>query len=126
MTRFTIAHAKRKRKQPERQFKGALVDRLRIALPEGSIVTTIPGGAGGPTFEPGYLAGFPDVLALVPQQRPFLIECKHGKNTVSDAQADVHAKLIWVGVNVTTAWDFESVEKWLRSHGVRLRARVAA
>ena len=52
MTRFTIAHAKRKRKQPERQFKGALVDRLRIALPEGSIVTTIPGGAGGPPGAP--------------------------------------------------------------------------
>ncbi len=128
--------AKRKRGAPERAAQTAVVAFLRRALPPGSIVAAVQNehGASGRTAgqrarfgakrkAEGVVAGFPDLVVLLPGARTVLIEMKAPKSgRVSVSQNTVHAELRRLGFDVAVATSIETAELALRALGVPLKA----
>lgn len=108
----------------ERQIHKAIIDYLRLALPAGSFVTTIPGGDGARTQAPGYVKGTPDIVAIVPSYPAIFIEVKGPRGRSRPQQDAVADALHDAGAVCFVARDIRDVARGLGElAGIAVRAR---
>ena len=120
--------------QPERAVARACIAWLRLVLPVGSIVGTIPNeqrGTGQTAIQrarygmarkaSGVLTGMPDCVAALPGGRTIWLEFKAPRGVVSDAQAGLHERFASMGHMVIVADSIEACRGGLRIAGVPLR-----
>ena len=127
--------------QPERVAQKAIVKWLRLVLPAGSIVAAIVNEQGGKGTAlqrarfgqarkaSGVVSGFPDIVALLPEGRTFLLELKRppersvttGRMLVgrtSEAQDDLHPRIQALGHHVYVATCIDTARTALHKAGI--------
>lgn len=120
----------------ERQVQRQVLDWLHLALPPGSKVHHVanqsavdhrlPRHAKARFFEErrkdGVLAGFPDLLILLPGRRVSFVEMKRPEGgRLSDEQKALHEEIRALGFPLAVARGIAEVEAMLRADGVPLQ-----
>ncbi|WP_160119899.1 VRR-NUC domain-containing protein [Rhodovarius lipocyclicus] len=125
--------ARPKRRAPEMDIQKGIVAFLRRALPH-AVVAAIQNerGADGRTEgarlrygalrkASGVVAGFPDLMVLLPQRVVFL-EVKAPRGVVSESQELLHPRIRALGHPVHIVRSIEDAEAAMTAEGVRLSA----
>ncbi len=125
---------KRKNVQPEIVVQTAVVQYLRAVLPVGSIVAatnTEQRGKGRTAIErmrygaarkkSGTLPGWFDIVCLLPSGKTLLIECKAGKNNLSDDQINVRDAATALLHRCGVVWSVDDTRELLQYHGISTR-----
>jgi len=119
------------RRDEETPIQIAIVDFLRLALPE-AIVAHVPNGGkrgkaeAGRFKRMGVVAGFADIIVLLYGQA-YLIECKTDDGELSTSQKRFRADCIAAGVPYGVARSIDEAAELVRWWGVSaIRARVSA
>lgn len=122
-----------RRARPEEQVQRAVVDYLRVALPDrlGVVWFAVPGHRGTrKRYEMGILnamgvrAGVPD-LAFIAQGRAFFIELKSAGGRLSKAQGEMIERLRGAGATTYFCRSIADVERVLRAEGLEPAGTVA-
>ena len=111
---------------PEAQLQAAVVKFLRLALPEGALISGIDhstksASEGERKKRMGIVRGLPDI-AIWLNGRFYGIELKAGRNKATDDQERIGAQLVANGFQWGEFRTIEAIETWLRCMGVPLRA----
>lgn len=108
----------------ERVIHLAMVDWLRLALPPGAVVMTIPGGDGVRTMAPGYIKGTPDIIAIPPAHHGvpvIMVEVKGARGRVSPHQAQMIDRINSIGHVAVVARSIDEARTALVARGVPVR-----
>lgn len=116
------------RRQDEDALQRAVVQFLRVALPDDATFYAVPNGGRRHAKEAarmvglGLRAGVPD-LAIVYRSKAYFVELKRpGGGSLSEHQRQFHRKLLHCGCPVMLCRSVEEVEAQLREACVPLRA----
>lgn len=124
-----------KRGSPERAVQVTLRRWLDVVLPAGSVTAAVKNEHAAASADPmgrarfhakrkaeGVVAGFPDLVVLLPGGRTLLIEVKAPRTgVISDAQAGLHTRLRSMGHTVIVATCIEDARGGLLAAGVKPR-----
>jgi hypothetical protein len=108
----------------ERDIHRAIVDYLRLALPKGSVVLTLPGGDGQRTQAPGYVKGTPDIACVVIGKPAIFVEVKGPKGKASMEQIAMWGALEDAGALVAEIRSIEEMHETLIGWGIAPRISV--
>lgn len=116
---------RRTRSRPEQSAQIAIVRYLRRVLPRTAIVHHVrnQGTHGGPKGkivggilkEMGLVAGFPDLVILLPGARTYFLEIKADKGAASEAQQYIWQRLRILGFECALVRSIEETRNALKS-----------
>jgi len=119
---------KKHRRRDEATMQAALIEELRLILPENAFVFAVPNGGSRNVVEAvnlkrqGVVAGVPDLI-VVYAGRCFGLELKTAMGKLSDNQRITFHKLTAAGMRVEVVRSREAAISMLREMGIPLRRK---
>lgn len=115
-----------RRGRAEDKIQGAVVDYVRRCVPSVRIAHAANGGwrskgEAGRFRYLGVLAGFPDLIVLLPESRVALWECKAQGGRLSREQAELHDDLARFGHAVAIVMSIDDAKAELAKLGIKTR-----
>lgn len=125
-----LAYERDRGSMTEAQIQRSIVNYLRLVRPDAIVHATenaVHGAAaGGRRKASGQIAGFPDLLVILPEPPGTLfLEVKTAKGRVKPHQRDFHERLQAMGHRVAVVRSIADTRAALAEWGVRTRERGA-